>query len=42
MRVNYRQTLIDGLWGRLARRAQYGELGRMFIIYEITRLMSER
>ena len=40
MRLNYRQTLIEGLWSRLARHAQQDYRIRMFIIYELTRALS--
>jgi hypothetical protein len=40
MTTNYRTTLIDGLWGRLARHGYRPRWERMFIVEALTHMLS--
>lgn len=40
MNLNHRAVLIDGIYGRLARCPLRNELQRLFIVYELTRILS--
>lgn len=40
MNSNFRETLLAGLWDRLARHARSPIYQRSFIVYELTHLLS--
>lgn len=40
MKMNYRESLLEGLWGRLARHARSPISARAFVVEELTHQLS--